>query len=136
MLKSFVAALALVVAATAQSPAPAGKPLELKLPAQNDSGETGVATLQDGADGSLVVKLKMTKPTAAVQPAHIHKGTCDKLDPKPTYPLSPVKDGASETTIKGLTIADLEKAPFAINVHKSAEEVPVYVSCGNVVAPK
>ena len=42
----------------------------------------------------------------------------------------------SETTIKDVTIADLEKSDYAINVHHSTTDVPTYVSCGNIVAPK
>lgn len=29
--------------------------------------------------------------------AHIHMGSCAHLDPAPTYPLTPVLDGVSET---------------------------------------
>jgi Cu/Zn superoxide dismutase len=132
---------ALIAAATAQSMAPTSnmsadkKPLQIKLVAQNNSGEAGTATLMDGEKG-LIVKLHMTPASEADQPAHIHKGTCDKLDPKPTYPLKTVHAGESETTVPDVTIAMLEKSPFAINVHKSTTEVAVYVSCGNVVAPK
>jgi hypothetical protein len=128
---------ALLLAATAQSPAPATHkmPMQIRLAEQNKSGETGTATLFDGAKG-LIVKLRMSGGGDVDQPAHIHKGTCDKLDPKPAYPLKTVHDGQSETTVEGVTIAQLEKAPYAINVHKSAKEIPVYVSCGNIVAPK
>ena len=129
--------LALVAVATAQSPAPAPArkmPTQMHLVAQNSSGETGTATLYDGAKG-LIVKLRMSG-SEVDQPAHIHKGTCEKLDPKPAYPLKTVHDGQSETTVEGVTIAQLQKAPYAINVHKSTKELPVYVSCGNLVAPK
>ena len=142
MTKTIAAALglgaALVIAATAQSPAPAPArkmPQQLHLQAQNGSGETGTITLYDGAKG-LIVRLRMSGSEGVDQPAHVHKGTCEKLDPKPAYPLKPVHDGQSETTIEGVTIAQLQKAPFAINVHKSAKEAAVYVSCGNLVAPK
>jgi Cu/Zn superoxide dismutase len=129
---------ALILAATAQSPAPAQArkmPTQLHLVAQNASGETGTATLYDGAKG-LIVKLRTSGGGDVDQPAHIHKGTCEKLDPKPTYPLKAVHDGQSETTVEGVTIAQLQKAPYAINVHKSAKEAAIYVSCGNLVAPK
>jgi hypothetical protein len=138
ILSPAVLAAALVLAATAQSPAPAPPahkmPTQMHLAAQNNSGETGTATLFDGAKG-LIVKLR-TSGSDVDQPAHIHKGTCDKLDPKPAYPLKPVHDGQSETTIEGVTIAQLQKSPYAINVHKSAKEASVYVSCGNLTAPK
>jgi hypothetical protein len=141
MTKSILTSLALgtavIFAATAQTmaPAPARKmPTQLHLVAQNGSGENGTATLYDGAAG-LIVKVR-TSGSEVDQPAHIHKGTCDKLDPKPTYPLKMVHDGQSETTIPGVTIAQLEKTPYAINIHKSAKEVATYVSCGNLVAAK
>ncbi|HTJ28640.1 MAG TPA: hypothetical protein VMA36_20975 [Candidatus Limnocylindria bacterium] len=131
---------ALVVSLTAQSPAPSmpgmnmgnamSKTLQIPLAAQNASGESGTATLMDGTKG-LIVRLRVTGGGAA-QPAHIHKGTCATLDPKPAYPLTTVSNGTSETTIPNLTIADLLKAPFAINVHKSTSEIQTYVACGNI----
>ncbi len=133
---------ALILAATAQTMAPMSnmgamkkEPMQIHLTAENNSGEGGTATLMDGEKG-LIVKVHMSPAAGVDQPAHIHKGTCDKLDPKPTYPLKTVHDGESETTIPDVTIAMLEKSPFAINVHKSTTEIPVYVSCGNIVAPK
>ena len=127
---------ALIVAATAQSPAPAMRklPLQIRLAEQNKSGESGTATLLDGARG-LIVRLRLNGGDVD-QPAHIHKGTCEKLDPKPAYALTTVHDGKSEKTVEGVTIAQLEKAPYAINVHKSVKEAAIYVSCGNLVAPK
>jgi hypothetical protein len=126
---------ALVLAGTAQAPSPSA-PLVIKLAEQNKSGESGTATLSDTSDG-LVVKLEMKGgDSAGPQPAHIHVGTCDKLG-KVVYPLSLVKDGASSTTIKGVTIADLEKnPPYAINVHHSTTDIATYVSCGPVPAAK
>ena len=125
----------------AQSAAPheetsSKKPMQIKLLQLNASGETGTATLMDSEKG-LVVKLVETGAAeGSEQPAHIHKGTCDKLDPKPAYPLSTVKNGTSETVLKDLTIADLQKGTFAINTHKSTTDIPTYVSCGNIPAKK
>jgi hypothetical protein len=142
LLKSVLVAAAgaaLVIGATTQSPAqaPARKmPSQLRLVAQNNSAEQGTATLYDGVNG-LIVKLRLAGAAEGVdQPAHIHKGTCEKLDPKPTYGLKSVHDGQSETTVPGITIAQLQKSPYAINVHKSAKEAAIYVSCGNITAPK
>ncbi|MDB5026555.1 MAG: hypothetical protein JWO66_244 [Candidatus Eremiobacteraeota bacterium] len=142
LVSTAVLAATLVVGATAQSPAPTQAPAparkaptQIRLAAQNNSGETGTATLYDGAKG-LIVKLRTSGGEAVDQPAHIHKGTCEKLDPKPTYPLKAVHDGQSETTVEGVTIAQLQKSPYAINVHKSAKEAAVYVSCANLVAAK
>jgi hypothetical protein len=135
---------ALVLVATAQTAPPAAgtsaaagpkRPVQIRLAAQNSSGETGTATLYDGAKG-LIVKVRTSGDVDVDQPAHIHKGTCDKLDPKPTYPLKTLHEGQSETTIPDVTIAMLQKSAYAINIHKSTKEIPVYVSCGNLAAAK
>lgn len=110
------------------------KPLQIHLVPQNASGETGTVTMLDGIDG-LIVHLR-TSETGLVQPAHIHKGTCAKLDPKPAYPLPPVTSTTSQTTIAKLTTADLLAAPYAVNVHKSGTEASVYVACADIVAVK
>ena len=49
----------------------------------------------------------------------------------PKYPLAPLKDGVSETTVD-LPISKLVDAGFAVNVHKSGEEIKTYVACGNL----
>src|ERR1700681_4929337 len=111
-------------------------PTQLHLVAQNNSAEQGTATLLDGTNG-LIVRLRLAGAAEGVdQPAHIHKGTCDKLDPKPTYGLKSVHDGQSETTVPGITIAQLQKAPYAITVYMSPREAAIYVSGGIPVAPK
>lgn len=108
--------------------------VSINLNPQNHSGEFGGATLiQKGSD--LVVMVHMRNAVAPTQPIHIHEGTCDKLNPKPKYPLSNVQDGDSYTVLKGVQLSSLLSSPFAINVHKSPNEVGTYVSCGNIVAP-
>lgn len=103
-----------------------------KLSPQNNSGESGTATLTKAGDKQTKVVLDVKGgPSGASQPVHIHKGTCEKLDPKPAYPLSPVVNGKSETTVNA-SLDDLEKGGYAINGHKSAQEVSTYVFCGNL----
>jgi hypothetical protein len=103
-----------------------------KLEPQNSSGESGTATLtKAGANETKVVLEVKGEPSGTPQPVHIHKGTCAKLDPKPAYPLSPVVNGKSETTVKA-SLDSLEKGGYAINGHKSAKEVSTYVFCGEI----
>jgi hypothetical protein len=104
-------------------------PLTVPLKALNGSGESGRAVLRDTKAG-LVVMLTLTGGKG-IQPAHIHKGSCAKLDPKPWYPLKNVINGKSTTTIAGVTIGEII-GKSAINVHKSLKEIPVYVACGDV----
>ena len=109
--------------------------MTVHLGEQNGSGESGTATLTAerrpdqgrprhpdpvGDDGVRVP-----------QPAHIHKGSCAKLDPIPAYALADVKDGASTSTVD-VKLDDLRDGAFAINVHKSAAEIQTYVACGDI----
>ena len=115
---------------------PAAQPLQFHLGEQSGSGEAGTATVLQGVNG-VIVKLRLNgAPDGVDQPVHIHKGTCAKLDPKPAYGLAMVKDGQSQTTVANITLADLQKGDYAINVHKSAKEAAVYVSCGNIPKSK
>jgi CHRD domain len=106
--------------------------MKVTMAPQSGSSESGTATLtKESADTTKVV-VNLSGATGQ-QPAHIHKGTCTNLDPKPTYPLSPVSNGKSETVVKA-SLDDLSKGGYAINVHKSAQDVKTYVSCGEIAA--
>jgi len=106
--------------------------LTINLGAQNNSKQDGQAFLNDTAAG-LKVKLQLkNEPAGASQPAHIHQGTCAKLDPAPWKALSNVVNGVSVTTLPGVTLAQLKKAHYAINVHESAANLKHYVSCGDI----
>jgi hypothetical protein len=88
-------------------------------------------------------------------PAHIHSGTCDTLGDV-VYPLNdltapdqmstpmagmastPMAGGnmgdvvaQSSTTIE-TSLDDLLGAEYALNVHESAEQIDVYIACGDV----
>jgi hypothetical protein len=104
-------------------------PESVVMKAQNGSGENGTAALKDTAKG-LVVTIHI-KNAKGPQPAHIHSGSCAKLNPAPEYPLHNVVNGMSVTTVKGVTIGQLN-GKAAINVHKSLTDIPTYVSCGNI----
>lgn len=118
-------------ASVAYAPAFAAKPLQAHLVAQNASGETGTVTMLDGPQG-LIVHVRVNE-MALAQPVHIHKGTCAKLDPKPAYPLTTILDGQSQTTVPGITLAQMTASPYAVNVHKSTKDIPTYVACVDIV---
>ncbi len=106
--------------------------MTINMGAQNGSKQDGQAFLNDTPAG-LKVKVQLkNEPASASEPSHIHQGTCAKLNPAPWKPLSNVVGGVSTTTIPGVTIADLKKAHYAINVHESAANLKHYVSCGNL----
>ena len=105
--------------------------ITVSLSEQNDSGESGTATLTE-IDGQVVVSLSMQgSPEDVPQPAHIHTGSCPDVG-SVSYPLSNVVNGESEMTLD-VTLAQLEsELPLAINVHKSIPESGVYTSCGDL----
>jgi len=98
---------------------------------QNNSGEYGNVTLTE-KDGNVVVSVMVNNaPRGVAQPAHIHAGSCIALGDV-VYPMTNVVNGKSETTLK-VTMDELKnKMPLSINVHKSAAQANVYVSCGNL----
>jgi len=126
-LVSFVTVLAFAAVASAAS----AQDTKVKLEAQNNSNETGTATLTPAGDSTKVVL--DVKGAEGTQPTHIHKGTCSQLDPKPAFPLSPVVNGKSETTVKA-SMKDLTSGGYAINGHKSAQDLKTYVFCGDIKA--
>ena len=127
--------VALLVAGCGSSSVGAG-PIETKisLAAQNGSGESGTATLTKVDDRTkVVIELRNSSAgaIAQAQPAHIHKGSCAKLDPTPAYALADIQAGKSTTTVP-ISLSDLETGAYAINVHKSAAQLKTYVACGNI----
>jgi hypothetical protein len=106
--------------------------MTINIGAQNGSKQDGQAFLNDTPDGLRVKVQVKNEPAGAVEPAHIHQGTCANLNPAPWKGLSNVVGGVSVTTISGLTLATLKKAHYAINVHQSAAHLTHYVACGDI----
>ncbi|MDQ2858000.1 MAG: hypothetical protein M3R53_05025 [Candidatus Eremiobacteraeota bacterium] len=98
---------------------------------QNGSGQTGHASLKQ-VGNDMQVTLDLDHASKMAEPAHIHKGTCAKLDPVPAFPLKPVTNGKSVTTVHGFTFGMVKKGHYAINVHKSAAALKSYVACGDL----
>jgi hypothetical protein len=112
----------------------AAKSVTVRLGQQNKSGESGTARLTpDGDKTKVVINLKGA-PKGVSQPAHVHDGSCAKLDPKPKYPLQNVVDGKSTSEVPA-KLDSLVGGNLAINVHKSAEEAKIYVACGDIKKP-
>jgi Cu/Zn superoxide dismutase len=108
--------------------------VQVPIAAQNGSNQTGVATLTPTSDNKTRVDITITgEPDGASEPAHIHKGPCKSLDPKPTYPLTVVAAGKS-TTVLDVPLSQLQTGSLAINLHESASALQNYVACGNIPA--
>jgi Cu/Zn superoxide dismutase len=107
--------------------------LTVSMKALNGSGENGTATLTQESDGiKVVVALKNAPATA--QPTHIHIGTCGSIKAAPEYALVSVTGGSSTSEVKGVTLDQLLAGHYAINVHKSLDDVGTYVSCGDITS--
>lgn len=102
------------------------------LESQNNSGQSGFATMVPEGNTTKVVIEIPNMPAGVAQPAHIHLGRCDKLDKEPKWNLQAVKGGRSVTVVP-VSLDTILKQRTAINVHKSAAEAQIYVACGNIV---
>lgn len=124
---------ALVVAALiTPSVALAADTLTIQMKALNGSGEDGTAVLTQLPDGVQVVVTLKNAPADTPQPTHIHIGTCGAINKAPEYPLVNTVDGKGTSVVKGIKLSDLTSGKYAVNVHKSGDEIATYVSCGNI----
>ena len=115
--------------------------VKLNLSSQNNSGIAGTVKLEN-KDEKVEVKLNLTGVSTGVSgllgislnashPAHIHLGSCANIGAV-KYPLISTVNGESETKISA-SFADLKaQLPLALNVHKSPEEIGVYVACTDI----
>ena len=106
--------------------------VSVKLEAQNNSGQGGIASLTPEGDTTRVVIEIPNMPAGVSQPAHVHLGRCGKLNKAPKWRLEDVRDGRSLTVVP-VPLDVILKDKSAINVHKSAAEMQMHVSCGNLV---
>jgi hypothetical protein len=104
--------------------------LSLQMASQNNSGITGTATLTQMASG-VRVEIRVTGAGSGPQPAHIHEGSCTQLNPTPQFSLLNVTNGTSTTDVQ-TTIQALAATPHADHMHKSADELSVYVACADI----
>ena len=126
-----LAVLGLLVAGTGL--ADAAGPVTIQLTPQNNSGESGTATLTEDGSKTKVVVAVTGAPAGVGQPLHIHKGTCATLEPAPAFGLTTLTGGKSETTVD-IPLTNLQQGGYAINGHKSAQDAKTYVFCGNIPA--
>jgi hypothetical protein len=100
------------------------------MAAQNNSGETGTATLKDLGNSQTQVVISLTPGVdTGFQLAHIHQGTCGNVG-NIQYPLTGV-DGGSSTSTVGAKLSHLQGGKYIINVHNSVNP-STYVSCGAI----
>ena len=128
-----IGALALAVVAIAPVCAfAAPDSLTIPMKALNSSGEDGTAVLTQQDDGVHVAVTLKDAPKDTPQPTHIHIGTCGNINKAPEYALVNTVDGKGDSVVKGVKLSDLTSGKYAINVHKSGDDLSTYVSCGDI----
>ena len=105
----------------------------VSLAAVSNSGQTGTVTLSD-VNGKIDVVANLSGvPAGSVEPIHIHLGSFAQLGGV-KYPLSNVTNGVSRTTLEVSLNQILSELPLAINAHRSADELGVYVAWGDITS--
>jgi hypothetical protein len=108
-----------------------GEEVTVELAESMGSGQTGTATLTAAGEQTTVAIEVDGDPVSASQPAHIHEGTCEELNPAPAFGLPNVSDGTSETAVDA-PLETLTGGNYAINLHMSDEDLETYTSCGDI----
>jgi plastocyanin len=108
-----------------------GREKIIKLLEQGSSNEQGIAVFQEVGEGVLVTVNITGAPGGTIQPMHVHGGTCEDLGDI-LYSLDSLVAGFSETLLEISFDKVLAGLPRSINVHKSNEELQVYVACGTI----
>jgi hypothetical protein len=109
----------------------------IRIDELDGSGVRGTAVLTARGDTTLVAMDVTGAP--GTHPDHIHRSTCDDPEPDPLYPLTDVVLSAADPaghseTVVDVSLADLLAEPHLILIHKSADEIDVYLACADITA--
>jgi hypothetical protein len=110
----------------------------VRLRERHNSGVSGTAILS--ASGDRTVVTVTLEGTMATYPVHVHRGTCDHLDPMPVYPLTNAVPSHASTTTIGTPLGRLLNGEYAVNVHQPAHDLESlrdprnYVACGEITS--
>jgi len=102
-------------------------------PGRDADQSPGIADMREFPDLIALAVRIAPSPAGVPQPMHIHEGTCANLGPV-ALSLRDVDRGLSWTTLRGVSLTDLQTGNFAIAVQKSHDEPDVYVACGDIPA--
>jgi len=126
-LASFAIAATMVGSARAADNAPQVFKIN---PTGNGAQQSGTITFETQGTGTKITVSLKGEPQDAIQPAHIHVGPC-KHPGGVKIPLTSVVGGKSVTIVK-VPIDQAAVAGTSVNVHKSKDEISVYVACGDI----
>jgi hypothetical protein len=133
LVAALVALFALGIFAVSPAAAADGDTLEIDLTGYEGFDFNGTAVITE-ENGAVTVEIQVEgEDVVGGHPVHIHLGTCNELDPNPTYSLADIDaEGQSSTLVDGVTLDDLLAEPYAVNAHLSATDIATYVSCGDI----
>jgi hypothetical protein len=98
------------------------------------SGQTGTATLVAAGEQTDVSIEIDGEPVSDSQPAFIYEGNCGSVPGdlgEPAFELPNVVGGAASATVD-VPLETLTSGNYAINLHRSDEDLPTYTSCGKI----
>jgi hypothetical protein len=123
---------ALVIAAASASAAGANSNLTkvYNIKPMGASSQSGTITFQAMGSKTKVTIMITKERASAYEPAHIHVGGC-KNPGAVKFPLTDVVHGYS-VTILNVPISEATVAGTSVNIHKSAQQLNIYVACGNI----
>jgi hypothetical protein len=96
-------------------------------------GQNGTVSLQAMGEKTKVVIEITNEPAGAIEPSHVHVGNCAHPG-KVIYPLTDVVAGHS-TTIVDAPISKIAITGNSVNIHKSAAQLNLYLSCADLGPP-
>lgn len=125
--------------------APSATQATVTLAPVRGSKQHGTAVLTQRGN-KLVVAIHMSTPHGAKMQesgspmmmktaslgAHIHRGSCPAPEKQPVYPLNPVTNGSSTTTLTNTSLDKLTSGDYTISVHKSAQDKTNPIACGDI----
>jgi hypothetical protein len=138
-LKSFphigllLAAVAVIAAGFVPASASAPASETITMHALNNSSQNGTATLTD-LGGKVRVSVHLAnEPATASEPSHVHFGHCPEIKAIPAYNVGPILNGRA-ISIVNLSWAQINSGKYVVMVHKSAQAMGTYETCGNIGA--
>ena len=111
---------------------PEADSVTIALNEQNDSGQSGTATLTVRDDKTQVI-LNISAGDLETELVHIHDGPCDDLSGV-VHPLTSFVDGSgASSTLVDASLASLRSGGFAVNSHQAGNP-GTYTTCGDIPA--
>jgi hypothetical protein len=116
--------------------------ITVELTEQNESGQSGTASLRERQNGTFDVLIEMSPPSkfpGAAQNAHIHNASCAEYAAMTDFNerlatvvdwLSSLAKGGSSTKV-AVPLAERATGTYAINVHEQNAPYTV-VACGDI----